>query len=176
MGSKTFPLWNLVAKHCFPYFFIYQIYFTSKTRITIHSGKCMIFPHTPLGLPTSYFAFYFDALFFVADFGPYLKSWSRKSKSTKISELHAATHLNFRIDLLNCVGLTFKTEMWMSYILLPRIALAVRNETKNHPTFPIFQSEPLDTFNLLALNTNELILSLLAHSWPLKMQWKFSNP
>ena len=111
MGSKTFPLWNLVAKHCFPYFFIYQIYFTSKTRITIHSGKCMIFPHTPLGLPTSYFAFYFDALFFVADFGPYLKSWSRKSKSTKISELHAATHLNFRIDLLNCVRLTFKTEI-----------------------------------------------------------------
>ena len=93
-------------------FSIFLIYFTSKTRITKHTGKCMIFPHTPLGLPTSYFAFYFDALFLVDDFGPYLKSWSRKSIiSTKISEIYAASHLNFRIDLLDCVRLTFKTKI-----------------------------------------------------------------
>ena len=41
-------------------FFIYLIYFTSKTRITIHTGKCMIFPRTSLS--ASNFAFYFDAL------------------------------------------------------------------------------------------------------------------
>ena len=114
-------------------FFIHLIYFTSKTRITIHTGKCMIFPRTPL--PASNFAFYFDALFLVADFGAYLKSWSRKSSiSNKNSEIYAATHHNFRIDLLNCARLIFKTEigfvMWMTYILLPRIALDIRNEKK----------------------------------------------